>query len=114
MATDGTLFDERIVNEAKEKMIKDEEIYDISDFFKLFGDSTRLKIIWALDKNRLSVGDICNVLNITKSAASHQLNLLKSNKIVKFERVGKNIFYTLDDDHVSKLIETAREHLREK
>ncbi len=114
MATDTPITNEEKVKKTKKRMINDTEIYAISDFFKIFGDSTRLKIIWALDDNPLCVGDLCNVIDITKSAASHQLNILKANKIVKYKREGKNIIYSLDDEHVSLIIETARRHLNEE
>ena len=97
MATDTPIINEEIVNKTKEKMIDDTEVYQISDFFKIFGDSTRLKILWALDDNPLCVGDLCNIVDITKSAASHQLNILKANKLVKYKKEGKNVIYSLDD-----------------
>lgn len=114
MPCDTPIVNAEAVSIAKELMIKESEIYNISDFFKIFGDSTRLQILWALDSHSLSVGDICNVLNISKSACSHQLNILKANKLVKYQRNGKNVIYSLDDEHVSSIIETAREHLKEK
>ena len=110
---DVAIVDKEKVERTKQKMISDTEIYNISDFFKIFGDSTRLKIIYALENNPLCVGDLCNVLDITKSAASHQLNILRTNKIVKFQKKGKNVIYMLDDEHVSLIIETARNHLNE-
>ena len=113
MPVDIAIVDKEKVEKTKQKMISDTEIYNISDFFKIFGDSTRLKIIYALENNPLCVGDLCNVLDITKSAASHQLNILRTNKIVKFQKKGKNVIYMLDDDHVSLIIETARNHLNE-
>lgn len=113
MATDTPIINEEIVKKTKEKMIDDTEVYQISDFFKIFGDSTRLKILWALDDNPLCVGDLCNIVDITKSAASHQLNILKANKLVKYKKEGKNVIYSLDDEHVAFIIETARKHLSE-
>ena len=113
MATDTPIINEEIVKKTKEKMIDDTEVYQISDFFKIFGDSTRLKILWALDDNPLCVGDLCNIVDITKSAASHQLNILKANKLVKYKKEGKNVIYSLDDEHVAIIIETARKHLSE-
>lgn len=113
MALDTSIVDEEKVKRTKKRMISDTELYSISDFFKIFGDSTRLKIIWALDDNPLCVGDLCNVLEISKSAASHQLNILRTNKIVKYKKQGKNVIYMLDDEHVSLIIETARRHLKE-
>lgn len=94
-------------------ILTETEIYEVSDFFKIFGDSTRLAILYALDKNPMCVNELCEVVGITKSAASHQLKILKLNKIVKFAKKGKNVIYELDDDHVSSIIETAIEHLKE-
>lgn len=106
-------MEEREINNIT-KDLKDEEIYELSDFFKILGDSTRLKIIWCLDRNEMSVTEICNRLNMTKSAVSHQLKTLKDNKIVKYKKVGKNVIYSLDDLHISLLIETAQIHLKEE
>lgn len=97
----------------KKENLKDEEIYDLSDFFKVLGDSTRLKIIWALDQNEMTVTELCTLLNMTKSAISHQLKTLKDNKIVKHRKVGKNVIYELDDSHISTIIETSQVHLKE-
>ncbi len=96
------------------KNLKDEEIYDLSDFFKILGDSTRLKILWALDKNELTVTQLCDILKMNKSAISHQLRTLKDNKIVNYRKVGKNVIYELDDLHISTIIETAQIHLKEE
>lgn len=103
-------------NERKEltKRLKDEEIYDLSDFFKVLGDSTRLKILWCLDQNELTVTELCNLLGMTKSAVSHQLKILKDNKLVNYRKKGKNAIYELDDLHISTIIETAQIHLKEK
>ena len=114
MEKECLLFNEKDVKLAKKEMIPENEIYDISDFFKIFADSTRLKIIWALDNHELSVNDLSNVVNMTKSSVSHQLKTLKDNKIVKYKKVGKNVFYSLDDEHVSIIIENARRHLKEE
>lgn len=113
MACDTPAVNIELVKKTKDQMIEESEIYEISDFFKIFGDSTRLQILWALDNNSLTVGDICNVLDISKSACSHQLNILKANKLVKYQKSGKNVIYSLDDEHVSMIIETARQHLKE-
>ena len=114
MQTDAPIVNEELVKKTIKNMISEKEIYEISDFFKIFGDSTRLQILWALDNNPLCVGDLCNVVGITKSAASHQLNILKANKIIKYKKMGKNVIYSLDDEHVSMIIETARRHLKER
>ena len=94
-------------------ILTETEIYEVSDFFKLFGDSTRLSILYALENNPMCVNDLCKVNNITKSAASHQLKILKLNKVVKYSKKGKNVIYELDDEHVSSIIEMAIDHLKE-
>lgn len=101
------------IRKIKKQMIPEKEIYDISDFFKIFGDSTRLQILWALDNSELTVSELCDITNMNKSAISHQLRYLKDNKLVKYRKNGKNVIYSLDDEHVSIIIETARRHLKE-
>jgi len=93
-------------------MLNDYEIERLSYLFKILGDPTRIKILSPLDKKELCVNDIADKLNISVSAVSHQLNNLKVAKLVKSRRDGKNIYYTLDDDHVEKLFENALEHIR--
>ena len=105
---------EEKIKKIKKLMVNDREIYDISDFFKIFGDSTRLKILWALDNGPLTVTELCEITEMNKSSISHQLKTLKDNKIVKYRKSGKNVIYTLDDEHVSIIIETARKHLNEE
>ena len=94
-------------------ILTETEIYEVSDFFKLFGDSTRLSILYALENNPMCFNDLGKVINITKSAASHQLKILKLNKVVKYSKKGKNVIYELDDEHVSSIIEMAIDHLKE-
>ena len=103
-----------VVNEVKERMPKNDELYDLAGFFKIFGDFTRLKIIWALDENEMCVCDIAVLLNMTKSAISHQLKTLKQANVVKFRREGKVVYYSLKDDHVKDIFEKGMEHIREK
>ena len=95
-----------------QKELNDEEIYDLSDFFKVLGDSTRLKLLYCLDKNEMTVTELCNKLSMTKSAVSHQLKVLKDNKLVNYRKKGKNVIYELDDEHISIIIETAEIHLK--
>ncbi len=83
-------------------------------FFKVLGDSTRMKIILALAKGELCVNDLTKELNMEQSAISHQLKILKNAKVVKAKKVGKNVFYAFDDDHVEKIIEIAIEHINHK
>ena len=103
-----------VVDRVRKKMPGEHELYDLSDFFKVLGDSTRTKIIWALDEGEMCVCDLAVLLNMTKSAISHQLRLLKQADLVKFRRDGKVVFYTLADDHVRAIFEKGLEHLREK
>ena len=102
-----------IVNEVKKKIPQDEMIYDLAEFFKVFADSTRMKIIYALMENELCVCDIANIVQTTQSAISHQLRLLKQAKLVKFRKEGKVVYYSLDDDHISQIVKKGREHIEE-
>lgn len=88
------------------------EMQDVADFFKVLGDNTRIKMMIALDQNEMCVCDLSVLLNMTKSAISHQLGKLRQMKVVKFRRDGKNIYYSLDDDHVKDIIEKAFTHIR--
>lgn len=91
----------------------DEILYDLAELFKVFGDSTRIKILYALFETELCVYDIARLLNMTQSSVSHQLRILKNSKLVKFRREGKSIFYSLDDEHVRKIISMGMEHIEE-
>ena len=94
--------------------IKDEELlFDLADLFKIFGDSTRLKIMYELFDGPISVGDIAKDLDMSQSAISHQLKSLKDNNLVKSKRSGKSIYYELDDDHVKTIFKTGIEHIKE-
>ena len=95
----------KIVNET---MPDEEELYDLADLFKVFADSTRIRIL-----SEVCVCDLAKVLNMTQSAVSHQLRILKQNKLVKNRREGKSIFYSLADDHVRMIISMGREHILE-
>ena len=86
----------------------------LSDFFKLFADGTRLRILLSLDRTELCVCDLCEVLDMNKSAVSHQLRVLKDAHLVASRKEGRNVFYSLCDDHVRTIIETALEHVSEK
>ena len=103
-----------IVDAVKQRMPDEEDIYDLSDFFKVLGDSTRMRIIWALDESEMCVCDIAVLLNMTKSAISHQLRALRNANLVKFRREGKTVYYSLKDDHVRDIFEIGMEHIKEK
>jgi ArsR family transcriptional regulator len=103
-----------VVDKVKLKMPDEDELYDLSDFFKVLGDSTRAKIIWALDESDMCVCDLAVLLNMTKSAISHQLRSLRQANLVKFKKEGKVVIYSLTDDHVRAIFEKGLEHIREK
>jgi ArsR family transcriptional regulator len=103
-----------VVDAVKKKMPEDNDLYDVSDFFKVLGDSTRSKIIWALDEHEMCVCDLAVLLGMTKSAISHQLRALREANLVVNRRDGKNVFYSLADDHVKQIFEKGLEHIREK
>ena len=89
-------------------------VYDLADLFKVFGDSTRLRILCVLMEQEICVADLADTLEMTQSAISHQLRTLKQSKLVKARRRGKMVYYSLDDDHVRSIIETGREHLEQE
>ena len=102
-----------VVEQVKRNMPDENELYDLSDFFKVLGDSTRAKIMWALDEHELCVCDLAALLNMTKSAISHQLRALREANLVVNRRDGKNIYYALADHHVQQIFEMGLEHIRE-
>ena len=108
-----TIIHEDVVKEVKKIMPKDDEIYDLAEFFKVFADSTRMKIIYALMENELCVCDLANIVNTTQSAISHQLKILRQSKLVKFRKEGKVVYYSLDDEHISQIVKKGREHIEE-
>lgn len=111
---DCDVIHEDIVNKVMQKMPNEGDLDDLSDFFKVLGDYTRMKIIWALDENEMCVCDIAVLLNMTKSAISHQLKTLRQANLVKFRRDGKVVYYSLKDDHVKDIFEIGMEHIKEK
>ena len=102
-----------MINKHKIKMPSDEIIFDVAELFKVFGDTTRMRIICALKENELCVGDIAEITNTTISAISHQLRILKQAKLVKYRKEGKTVYYSLDDDHVLQIFDKGREHVEE-
>ena len=90
-----------------------EVLFDLADLFKVFGDSTRIRIMFAISDNEMSVLNIAKKLNMEQSTISHQLKVLRQNKLVKVRRDGKQIYYTLNDDHVKKIIEMGLDHILE-
>ncbi|MGL5258305.1 MAG: ArsR/SmtB family transcription factor [Proteocatella sp.] len=104
---------EDILNEVRENMPEDAYLYELADLFKVFADSTRVKILWALEQSEMCVCDMAVLLGMTKSAISHQLRTLKQTNLVKFRKEGKNVFYSLKDDHVKKILQMGMEHIHE-
>lgn len=101
------------VAHSREAMPPVETLYDLADFFKILGDSTRMGILFAIDKEPMCVCDIAEALGMTKSAVSHQLKGLRAADLVRYRKSGKNVYYTLADDHVRDIIEKALEHIAE-
>lgn len=105
--------DEITFNKIQNNLPNEDFIYDLSDFFKVFSDSTRMKIIYCLLDNELCVCDIANIINATQSGVSHQLRTLKQSKLVKFRKEGTTTYYSLDDDHIKEIVKKGCEHLEE-
>lgn len=103
-----------VVELVRRNMPPEEKLYDLADFFKIFGDSTRIKIMWALDNEEMCVCDLAVLLNMTKSAVSHQLKTLRQEKLVKYRREGKTAIYSLLDKHVKDILEIGLEHIEER
>ena len=101
------------VDEMRNGLPDEEKLYELSDFFKIFGDSTRIKILFSIDKGPLCVCEIADVLGMTKSAVSHQLKILRQSNLIRADRKGKNVYYALADSHVRDIIEKALEHIKE-
>ncbi len=107
------LIHESLAKKVKNKMLSDDLLFDVAEVFKIFGDSTRIKIIYALKLSELCVSDIAFITNSSESAISHQLRILKQAKLVKSRKDGKIVYYSLKDEHVIKLFEIGREHALE-
>jgi ArsR family transcriptional regulator len=111
---DCNVIHEDIVKKVLEKMPQEEDLYDLAELFKVFGDSTRIKILWALAESEMCVCDISVLLNMTQSAISHQLRVLKQARLVKFRKSGKIVYYSLDDAHVKQIFDQGLIHINEK
>ncbi len=107
------IIHEELVNKVKSTFPKDEMIFDLADFYKIFGDTTRVKILYALDKSELCVCDISALLGMSVSAVSHQLRTLRESDLVRTKRQGKVIYYSLADDHVKSILECGIDHISE-
>ena len=105
--------EEQNLQTIKEKMPSEDKVYDLSELFKVFGDKTRATIMCALSVRPLFVGEIAELLNMSLSAVSHQLRILRSAKLVKADKQGKEVLYSLDDDHVMQIINFGLTHICE-
>ena len=105
---------ENVLMNVQARMPTDETLYDLADFFKIFGDSTRIKILYALFSSEMCVHDLAVLLNMNQSAISHQLRILKQAKVVKYRKEGKYAVYSLDDNHVTQIVAQGIAHLSEK
>lgn len=110
---DQIFVHEELVEKVNREMPKEEELYDLAELFKVFGDSTRIRILFVLFEAEVCVCDLAEVLHMTQSAVSHQLRILKQAKLVSARREGKSVFYSLADDHVRTIIAQGREHIEE-
>ena len=104
---------QEIVDKVERTMPEDEILYDLAELFKIFGDSTRIKILYVLFESEMCVCDIAKLLGMTQSAISHQLQVLKKSKLVKYRREGKTVFYSLADSHVRAILGQGMEHVTE-
>ena len=104
---------EEVVNQVLEVMPTDEELQSLADFFRIFGDSTRIRILYALSQSELCVCDIASLLGMGQSAISHQLRILKQMRLVKFRREGKSVLYSLADGHIETILAQGMEHIGE-
>lgn len=105
---------EEIINKVKEKMPKEETLYDLAELFKVFGDSTRIRILYVLFADEMCVCDIASLLGMSQSAISHQLRVLKNARLVKGRRSGKEMYYSLDDEHISMIFDSGLAHVEER
>ena len=104
---------EEIVKKVQTEMPSEEVLFDLSELFKTFGDSTRIRILYCLFASEMCVCDIATLLHMTQSAISHQLSVLKKNKLIKSRREGKTVFYSLADGHVRTMLDQGVEHVME-
>ncbi len=113
LCCEETEVHEGAVEQVRSQLPQDEVLYDLAELFKIFGDSTRVKILYALLEAELCVCDIAKLMDVSQSAVSHQLRVLKGSKLVKFRREGKTLYYSLADEHVFRILSQGMEHILE-
>jgi ArsR family transcriptional regulator len=111
---DCNMIHEEMVNDTLSKMPENEILESLADFFKIMGDTTRCKLLFALLHNEMCVCDLANVLSMTKSSISHQLSKMKDVGLVKCRKEGKAVYYSLDDEHIQEIFEVGLKHINHK
>lgn len=111
---EATVIHEDVLQRVKERMPDEEPVYEVSELFRVFGDSTRSRIICALNLEEMCVCDLSALLNMTQSAISHQLRVLKAARIVKSRKQGRVVYYSLDDNHIGQIFAMAFDHVMEE
>lgn len=106
-----TVIHGEVIDQVRKTMPEEDTVYDLSELFKSFGDQTRLKILCALSKAEMCVCDMAALLDMTQSAISHQLRVLRNVRLIKYSKKGKVVYYSLDDDHVSTIIKQGMDHI---
>ena len=110
---DCEVIHEEVVKKVRKTMPKEEDFYDLADLYKMFADSTRVRILWTLSREEMCVCDIAVLLGMTKSAISHQLRALRLANLVRYDKRGKEVYYSLADSHVKDIFEKGFEHIHE-
>ena len=108
-----TVVHRDLVDKINKEMPKEEVLYDLAEIFKVFGDTTRIKILYSLFKNEMCVCDIATIVGVSQSAISHQLRFLKQSKLVKHRKDGKIVYYSLDDEHIKNIFNAGLAHIEE-
>ena len=108
-----TMTHEQVIQDVDRRMPDDAVLCELSEFFRVFGDPTRIRILYALSRSEMCVCDLSKLLGASQSAISHQLQILRSSRLVKYRREGKTVFYSLDDEHIFSIINIGLEHLEE-
>jgi len=113
LVCDCEVIHEKVVNRVRKVMPREKDFYDLADLYKMFSDSTRIRILWALSCQEMCVCDIAVLLGMTKSAISHQLRALRLCNLVKYDKRGKEVYYSLADSHVKDIFKKGFEHIHE-
>lgn len=111
---DITVIHEELVEQVRQSMPKEEMLFNLAELFKVFGDTTRIRILYALSQSEMCVCDIAYLLGMTQSAISHQLRVLKQAKLVRFRKEGRVVYYSLDDNHIEAIFDQGYQHIQER